>query len=606
MTSAKPSRYRRLQMLGTASLPALLIGGLVLILVGVNALSNYSPTPSDRSTTRFEFGKSRVPGQVAFKIGREWSVQTWIAITGVAFGLLSFGFAETYIHVFDTWCSRQAQRENGLDYARYLNSQARAPVLYGFRGFPAFVTLRYTIIAMGVAVSVGYKFAFATPEIWVRENIDQEAVRYKPHRMSMVQNQSSFSDTEPWITDFPLYDVSRSFSHHYQYGHPVNGELEHSSDANTTLPPNMLVMVGHASCLPVETHDPPFNQGERGTVYTREIGLVANGSVAEGTFTMTEDRGEWQRIEAPNSRIFNPPQKAIVEYRISEFAELQIQWAKAPDDSSNTWKVPVVHRSRYKMNVGVFQVARYVSSQNCVNIAGYGGSGVYPRALNNDTLENWLVKENFVHRKEELGRDYLNITRKMPEFSVWLEPLIKTQDTTLLASVSAIIRAVMTAYKMDMWDTTYMEDDDMPLGEEVDLFSERYPGAKNPFYVGSRVGKYSGCYVTAAIVFVVLGCFAILVGVFRVWLGPPVLTSWMGQHVCLARTETISLSEKASGLASGYKVAERGLGRLRLSTQKGGEAGTMLRHDNSSDSDGRSNNGREGEQGEVHGVTTRE
>ncbi|GKU14471.1 unnamed protein product [Fusarium langsethiae] len=591
MTPVKSPRSRRLQMLGTVSLPALLIGGIILILVGVNALSNYGPT-SNRGGIEPEFGKTRVSGQLAFKIGREWSVQTWIAVTGVAFGLLSFGFAETYMHIFDAWCSRQAQRGNGLDYARYLNSQARAPVLYGLRGFPAFVTLRYTIVAMGIAASVGYKFAFVTPDIWVRENLDPDVVTFRRHRMSMITNDSSFSEPEPWISDFPLYDISRSFAHFYQYAQPSDGELEYSSDANTTLPPNMLVMVGHASCDHGETPDPPFTQKERGTIFTRELALIANGSVAEGTFNMTEDKGDWQRIEAPNSRFFYPPQKAIIEYRISKFAELQIQWAKAPNDTSGTWEVPVVHRSRYIMNAGMFSVKTYVGTQNCRNIAGAGGTGVIARAINNETFENFLQKRNVISSKKGLGRDYLNITKSMSEYNVWLEPLIKTRDTTLLAAVSAIIRAAMAAYKMDMWSTTYIEEDDMPCGEERDPYSDLYPGAKSPFYVGSRVGKYSGCYTTAAIVFIVLGCFAILVGIFRVWLGPPVLTSWMGQHVYLARTEAISLSEEVSSLASGYQVAKRDLGRLRLSTQKGEETGAMLGHDNGTDSEEQSTKGR--------------
>ncbi|PTD01975.1 hypothetical protein FCULG_00010211 [Fusarium culmorum] len=439
MTPVKSSWSRRLQMLGTASLPALLIGGLILILVGANALSN--PTSTRNPSASGEFGKSRVSGQLAFKIGGEWSVQSWIAVTGVAFGLLSFGFAETYMHVFDAWCSRQAHCVSGLDYARYLNSQARAPVRCGLRGFPVFITLRYIITAMCIAASIGYKFAIVTPEV--------------------------------------------------------------------------------------------------------------------------------RRIEASNSGVFSPPQNAIIEYRVPKFAELEVQWAKAPNGSSNTWEVPVVQRSRYTINAGMAQVRRRLETQDCKNLIGFGGSGVTLRAVNNSTLEDFLLERRLVTSKDEIGRDRFNITKKIPEYSVWLEPLVKTQDTTPLASISAIVRAVMTAYRMDMWGTPIIEEDDMPFGEETDHVSETYPGLKSPFYVGTRVDRYSGCYSSAAVVFIVFGCFAILVGIFRVWLGPPVLTSWMGQHVYLARTEAISLSEKVSSLASGYQVAKPDLGRLRLSTQKG-------------------------------------
>ncbi|CEI40617.1 hypothetical protein FVEN_g1581 [Fusarium venenatum] len=607
MTPLDSSRSRRLQMLGTASLSALLIGGLILILVGVNALSNYDPKSSrgyDRNITpafmMSMYMKSIVSGQVAFKIGITWSLQTWIAITGVAFGLLSFGFAETYMHIFDHWCSRQAQRGSGLDYARYLNSQARAPVLYGLRGFPAFVTLRYIIISMGVATSVGYKFAFITPDVWVAENLLRDTVRFLPHRMSMITNDTSFSEPEPWISDFPLEDISRSFSHIYQRERLRQGKVEYDGGANTTLPPSMLVMAGHASCLHGNASDPPFSHKDFGRMATRELALTANSSIAEGTFTMTEDKGDWQRIEVPNSRFFYPPQKAIIEYRVPKFAELQIQWAKAPSNSSGTWEVPVVNRTRYVMDAGVFLVYRYVEAQNCMTIAGRGGSGMHRRAFNNDTFENFLRKRGVI-TKEEIGRDYVNITEKMPEYSVWLEALIKTQDTTLLTAVSAIIRVVMAAYKMDLLPTGYIEDDDMPFEEEFEVYGAKYTGENRLTYEGTRVGRYSGCYIAAAVVFVILGCFAILVTIFRVWLGPPVLTSWMGQHAYLARTEAISLSQEVSGLASGYQVARRDLGRLRLPIQKGEETGAMLKHDNSTDSEGRSTK-EHVDSGEVNGV----
>ncbi|KAF5242114.1 hypothetical protein FAUST_3442 [Fusarium austroamericanum] len=588
MTPVKSSWSRRLQMLGTASLPALLIGGLILILVGANALSN--PTSTRNPSASGEFGKSRVSGQLAFKIGGEWSVQSWIAVTGVAFGLLSFGFAETYMHIFDAWCSRQAHCVIGLDYARYLNSQARAPVRYGLRGFPVFITLRYIITAMCIAASIGYKFAIVTPEVRVSENLGADVVNYLPHRTSMITNDSSFANPEPWISDIPLHNDSRAFSHAYPSIPSYNNDaLEH---ANTTVPPVSIIMVGHASCMHNETLNPYFSQTDIGIVFTRELALIAKHSEVKGTFIMTEDKGDWQRIEASNSGIFSPPQNAIIEYRVPKFAELEIQWAKAPNGSSNTWEVPVVQRSRYTINAGMAQVRRRLETQDCKNLIGFGGSGVTLRAVNNGTLGDFLQRRGIVMSKDEIGRDRFNITKKIPGYSVWLEPLVKTQDTTPLASISAIVRAVMTAYRMDMWGTPIIEEDDMPFGEETDHVSETYPGLKSPFYVGTRVDRYSGCYSSAAVVFIVFGCFAILVGIFRVWLGPPVLTSWMGQHVYLARTEAISLSEKASSLASGYQVAKPDLGRLRLSTQKGEEAGAMLEHDNGTDSEGQSTKGR--------------
>ncbi|KAG9504130.1 hypothetical protein J7337_004094 [Fusarium musae] len=156
MALIQPHQVRRLQMLGTLSLLAIVVGGSLLIFVGANALSGRKE--------KEELGRARPSGQTRFSVGHEWSIQTWIAIVGVAFALLSYGFTEAYVHLFDTWASRQAQLSNGLDYARYLNSQSRAPVVYGFRGFPSFITLRYFLLIMSIIASVGYKFAIVSPD----------------------------------------------------------------------------------------------------------------------------------------------------------------------------------------------------------------------------------------------------------------------------------------------------------------------------------------------------------------------------------------------------------------------------------------------------------
>ncbi|KAJ4131604.1 hypothetical protein NW768_005797 [Fusarium equiseti] len=597
MAPVKSDRPKRFQMLGTASLLALLIGGLILILVGINALVNYSPRhqPDDprEPTVLVDYDKSAIRGQAALKMGREWGIQTWIAITGVAFGLLSFGFAEAYMQIFDSWSSRQAQRGSGLDYARYLNSQPRAPVLYGIRGFPAFVTLKYIIVVMGIAASIGYKFAFVTPTVRVIENIDHRTITFTGHRLGMVYNNNKheFSDTTPWITDFPLYNISRSFAHFYQ---SVN---DTESGARTDLPPDMLIMSGHASCVLFSR--PYFKHGEAGNILTRELALVANGSMPKGKFTMTEDKGEWERIELSNSTIFKPPQKAIIEYRMSRFAELQIQWAEAPEDSSGTWEVPVVNRSQYNIDMAVVQVNRVVKNLDCTTMAG---DGVNIRALNNKgSFMKFLQTRWEPHiEKEAIEGKLMNVTEKVPKFSGWLEPLIKDPDTTLLTAVSAIIRAIMVCHEVYPGNTQLLfDDEERPFGEERDPYSGMFPGSSGNFFVGYRVGKYVGCYVSAAIVFVVLGCIAILVAVFRVWLGPPALTSWMGQHIYLVHTEAISLSGKATGLASGYQVAERDLGRLRLYTQKREEAGAMLKQDRGEELEGQSSEERDSEAREI-------
>ncbi|KAF5721455.1 hypothetical protein FMUND_3583 [Fusarium mundagurra] len=151
MALIQPPQVRRLQMLGTLSLLAIVFGGSVLIFVGANALS-----------------------------GRKEKDEL-----------------EAYVHLFDTWASRQAQHSNGLDYARCLNSQPRAPVVYGFRGFPSFITLRYFLLIMSIIASVGYKFAIVSPDAWIKENFHPRLIEFIKNELSAVKNGSLVSEPEP-------------------------------------------------------------------------------------------------------------------------------------------------------------------------------------------------------------------------------------------------------------------------------------------------------------------------------------------------------------------------------------------------------------------------
>ncbi|KAF4444036.1 hypothetical protein F53441_11253 [Fusarium austroafricanum] len=257
MAVTKFSRFQRLQMLGP-SLPAILIGGLILILVGINGLFGRK--------AKGELGSTRQAGQIRFSVGHEWGLQTWIAIVGVAFALLSFGVSEAYVHLFDTWSSRQAKHGNGLDYARYLNSQPRAPVIYGLRGFPAFITLRYFLVIIGIVSSIGYKFAIVSPDAWIKENLDPDKITFSGTQLSAVRSES-----EPWIIDLPFLDGNRAFLHHSQFS-------KDDSFPTNTLPPLGIVMVGHASCYRANyKRGGLFYPADVGTLFTRELALMANG-----------------------------------------------------------------------------------------------------------------------------------------------------------------------------------------------------------------------------------------------------------------------------------------------------------------------------------------
>ncbi|KAF5585973.1 hypothetical protein FPCIR_8194 [Fusarium pseudocircinatum] len=421
---------------------------------------------------------------------------------------------------------------------------------------------------MSIIASVGYKFAIVSPDAWIKENFHPRLIEFIKSELSAVKNGSLVSEPEPWINDFPLYDINRAFIHFNQ----VSQEPPYA--ANMSLPPNGLAMVGHANCFSTSRAD-QFYPGDVGTLHTREVVLVANGSVGKGDFYMTHDPGDWHRMETTSTNWFDPPQRALVEYRLIGFGSLQIQWAKKPNKSSESWRIPVEHRSLYKMELATAEVRRYVRDQNCRFLPQAALSFL---SFSNDTFEK-AIAAVMPSWGNITATERFNISDLMPQYGVWLDALVKSPDATLLSGVSAIIRAVMASIKTTkLLDSENLKAGFLPFEEERVLAPEEsFRDAEYPFYVGWRENKNTGCYISAAIVFVILGCFSIMVGIYRIWLGPPALTSWMGQHVFLAGTETMALSNKVTGVSSGYTVAESDLGKLRLPTRKGGEEYSMLK-----------------------------
>lgn len=167
----------RLLKLGSLSLLTLIAGGLILILSALNALLVPKLKGSgfvdwNAVATKSVQAELRQTQANRFYIGEAWSIQAWLAIVGTGFGLVSHGFHEADVHLFDWWCSRQARHRRGLNYARYRNTQPRAPVSYGIRGFPLFASLRYLVLITTVAVSIGYKFGITETAVVWHETLD--------------------------------------------------------------------------------------------------------------------------------------------------------------------------------------------------------------------------------------------------------------------------------------------------------------------------------------------------------------------------------------------------------------------------------------------------
>lgn len=189
---------------------ALLAGGLILIIASLNALTTPGSWKEGRSVDLLNSG-------MRFRVGALLSIQMWTAIIGVGFGLFSYGFSEAHVHLFDWWCNRQAARNSGLDYGRYLNTLPRAPVVYGVRGFVKFATLRYLVVALSVGVSIGYKFGIMQVPVDTYENLDAKdftevsAVVYISDGMTDINTG--------WLIDKPAYENNKQFVHQLDYTH---------------------------------------------------------------------------------------------------------------------------------------------------------------------------------------------------------------------------------------------------------------------------------------------------------------------------------------------------------------------------------------------------
>ncbi|WAO84703.1 Hypothetical protein NCS54_00192600 [Fusarium falciforme] len=178
------SPLARLQRLGLLSLAALSLGGVVLILLSLNAIAN-------------------------FRIGSGLSVQTWVALLGICFGAISYGTGDAYTHFFDWWCSRQATAQQGLDYARYLNSQPRAPTNIGFRGLPRLVFGRYVVALLTVITSIGYKFGISEVSISTIMALAPEDIVLRLPPVDGFQNGT----LSPWFSDTPGGGDNQAFHH---------------------------------------------------------------------------------------------------------------------------------------------------------------------------------------------------------------------------------------------------------------------------------------------------------------------------------------------------------------------------------------------------------
>ncbi|KAK3330039.1 hypothetical protein B0H66DRAFT_611269 [Apodospora peruviana] len=469
-------------------------------------------------------------------------------------------------------CSYRSTRSPGLNYARYLNSQPNAPVLIGFRGFKFWVVCRHVVTALGITASITYKFAVVKLSAEALQHLDESSIRLHIPPVKAVLEDGTAS---PWLSDGPSLGTSHAFLH----------QKDSLLEQNEILPqpPARIVMVGWADC------NDTFNFLDSGILYTREIVIVAHKSEdnTAGETTMTLDQADWLRVEDSNSRWLNTSSGVVVDYRVSKPGSVEIRWAERGDwlhDSSQQQKV--ARKLTYDMHFAVTVVRRFVSNGGCSRLSDRDGGLLAARFVVNSRIP--------VHT----GNDRDPLVRNHN----WINAFIVDNPSIAgpISSVSGLIRNVMAGWGTQLWEQNaslrlgHVPKDPLSWqfsGEDnnasafynassflwdgpqfptsdyhgLDLFAmENKVLLEYPVFSGIRATTQTGSYLKAAFVFLLLGLFAFVIVVVRVLLGPAELTSWTGQHVCIALSGKLP-KDGAEHMASGFRAACRSeLGLLRI------------------------------------------
>ncbi|KAF5698758.1 hypothetical protein FMUND_15008 [Fusarium mundagurra] len=521
MQPLTPNIFVRFQRVGILSVAALFLGGAILAFSGLNCLAG--PPPGDE-------------GMRLFLYGSQLSVQAWIAILGIGLGLLSFGFNETYIHLFDYYCSRQAKSEGGLDYTKYLNSQPRAPVLYGRRGFPYFITLRYLLTLASIAASIGYKFGVAKSEIPVSGLLDEESLQIFPLDFGSVEGRND----RPWLTDHPASVVANK-AFFYEDGEPGD-------------PPKSVIMTGLLDCR-------NLTGIKDGYLISREIVVVANMTVEDaegyvispiplGTKRAFSTAEEWLDLSSSPEYDYDNNSGMAIDFAMDGADQVFIQWAKTdPWDHDDSAALPVASRITYKMHYAVAEVTRNTHGDLC-DWTLYGEDSIQ--------ILSYDKASPFKDAIDPFNTVYLN----------WASPVISTWAWNARSGVSSIVQIAMTIFltNLDKSPFHFVSPESHPFGPEVASTSSLWKTgqAHHPHFETYDGSVAVGCWISAAVVFVSVGLFSMIVGMIRLYVGPPALTSWMGQHIFLAREGFVSFSLDLQTMASGYEAAKPGLGKLCL------------------------------------------
>lgn len=532
------STGQRLRHLGLGSLLSLLTGGTLLLLIGLN-----TSTSSPSSTN---------PQAASFIHGSWLPVQAWIALLGVCLGLLKHGILESYAHFFDWWCTRKAKSSSGLDYAKYLNTQPRAPTSIGLEGFPLLISLRYLLLLATIGASIGYKFALV--------DIPSTSTRILGPNDLIMDTPTSY-----------MYTDSSAANPGAHSGESI--PILYREDQGDISAPKEVFLVSVTSIN--STHWDGENSPDRLLLNTREIAILANltnvrfGSTVPSSLhdETSEDWGEIVKDPIKDEFFvrFRMPDSGRAEIQIASIFSGGAIEQEAMDDFDGDEPgegSPIMWHLIYDIRYAVRSITRELQPDGEFHILSDLSAG----------QTKWLSVDD---EPPELNANAPSFRNR---YGSWVEAIMLNPDSSIDRDIRDFVYIALTyvgRFSSEQHSIGIIEPGDYPFGRESDISIQEYEWTMSEIpeeawegyhWIWKRdKGGKTACMQLAARTFVAVGIAAMVIFCLRILIGPPQLTSWMGQHVYLVRTGHTAMGDSAcEKLGNGRQIADSSVGKLRL------------------------------------------
>ncbi|KAF4337597.1 hypothetical protein FBEOM_8525 [Fusarium beomiforme] len=148
-------------------------------------------------------------------VGSQLSVQSWLAITGIQFSLLSTILLPRVSSLTVSKCFTGALQTTGMRFDRLLNSLSTAPYSAQLRGSKKVILLRCLTLLVAALVSVLYKFSFVT--------VDAKGMLAIPKGDAYYNyNSDGNPDADTSYTAIGESDISREYNYALGNGVPTD------------------------------------------------------------------------------------------------------------------------------------------------------------------------------------------------------------------------------------------------------------------------------------------------------------------------------------------------------------------------------------------------